>query len=190
MPNDPELNFMERACVLLRASDICRKHDIPAHRITSHGKADNHRSLMVVRREQWRVPCSDAQAEKLEGVEVHYECRRPGDWRIDCELAPRLRNPSGHSEKLVADMLDLKALFTTEIRRIAQEEQWGTRFNAHTRLARPDPRDPSSLMVLTFDTGLKESCTPEEFVRVVLPIIDATAPLIDGVVTDDVAKGR
>lgn len=188
MTHDPELGFMERSCELLRKSDVCRKHGIPASRITPHGRADNHHSLMVVRREQWRVPCTDAQADRLEGVEVHYESRRPGDWRIDCELAPRLTNPSNHSAALVSEMLDLKAFFTNEIRRIAKDEDWASRFGAHTRRARPDPRDPSSLMVLTFDTGLEPSCTPEEFVRVVLSIIDATAPFIDQLVTDDVAK--
>lgn len=187
MSFDPELGFMERACELLRQSKVCQSHDIPPSRITSHGKADNHRSLMVVRREQWRVPCVDGRAEGLEGVEVHYESRKPGDWRIDCELAPRLRNPSKHSADLVTTMLDLKAFFTLEIRRFAEEGSWGSRFGADTR-SRLDPRDPSSLMVLKFRTGLNESCTPEEFIRVVLPIIDATAPIIDQLVTDDVAK--
>ncbi|MBS0189813.1 MAG: hypothetical protein JSR52_01555 [Planctomycetes bacterium] len=185
MTTDPELDFMESACRLLRASEICRKHDIPAHRITAHGKADNHHSLMVVRREEWRVPCTDAESEKLEGVEVHYESRRPGDWRIDCELAPRLRNPSSHSSKLVKDMLELKALFTNELRRIAAEEQWEKRFGAHTKRARPDPADPSSLMVLTFETGLPSDCTPDSFVNAVLPIIDATAPFINGALLDN-----
>lgn len=182
MSTDTELDFMERACQLLRQSEVCRKHDIPAHRITAHGKADNHYSLMVVRREEWRVACTDGEPEGLEGVEVHYESRRPGDWRIDCELAPRLRNPSAHSAKLVAEMLELKALFTNEIRRVAAEEGWDERFHSHTRRARPDPADPSSLMVLAFDTGLDVSCSPEEFVQRVSPIIDASAPVIHEIV--------
>ncbi|MBN8598379.1 MAG: hypothetical protein J0L78_11960 [Planctomycetes bacterium] len=81
----------------------------------------------------------------------------------------------------------MKTLFTNEIRLIAQEEKWESRFGAHTRQAWPDPRDTSSLMVVGFDSGLSEDCTPDEFVRVVLPIIDATTPLIDEIVTDDVA---
>lgn len=181
---DPELGFMENACGLLRHSEVCRRWDIPADHITAHGKADNHRSLMVARRRQWRVPCTDGRAEGLEGVEVHYESRRPGDWRIDCELAPRIQNPSRHSSELVKSMLDLKAFFTEELRKIARDEGWDELFGAHTRRAMKDPRDPSSLMVVAFDTGLGERCTPEQFVAVVEPIIDATAPFIDELVTD------
>lgn len=190
MNADPELGFMESACRLLRAGVVCRRWDIPADHITAHGKADNHRSLMVVRRPQWRVPCTDGRTEGLEGVEVHYESRRPGDWRIDCELAPRLQNPSRHSRTLVDRMLDLKEFFTRHLREIAEDEDWSGKFGAHTKRAPKDPRDPSSLMVVAFDTGLGGRCTPEQFVAVAERIIDGTAPFIDEIVTDETARPK
>lgn len=187
MAIDSELGFMEAACGLLRKSEVCRRWDIPADHITAHGKADNHRSLMLARRRQWLVPCSDGHAEGLKGVEVHYESRKPGDWRIDCELSPRLQNPSKHTRELVDRMLDLKEFLTRQLRTIADDEDWSGKFGAHTKRAPKDPRDPSSLMVVAFDTGLGERCTPEQFVAVAERIIDGTAPFIDEVVTDDTA---
>jgi len=83
----------------------------------------------------------------------------------------------------VPAILEVKGEITRMIREVGRETGWERSHGAHLRRARENPADPSSLIVYTFDLGLTEDHSPEQFVHKVVPIIAATTPTIDNIVT-------
>lgn len=83
------------------------------------------------------------------------------------------------------DLLELKATITTSIRELGETDGWPGRFGAHMKRAQEgdpreqDPREPSSLIVWTFDIGRDKSCSPAAFTLEITLVIEGTAPLID-----------
>jgi hypothetical protein len=79
---------------------------------------------------------------------------------------------------------------TQLIRERGSEEGWERTLGAHLDRVRPDSSHPSSLIVFTFELSLQREHTPEQFVEKVLPIIGATAPVIDEIMIEPVGASR
>lgn len=176
-----EQPFYEQAAQLLRRHPVILGLGFdPAKDINWYGKGADHKDLLQLAKEQrWMIPAVDAEELGYQGVWVHWESCRPGHWVIHCELYPRLSKQAKAKARNYEDLLELKKVITEELRTFGEDDDWPGRFGAHLKRARRDPADPSSLIVWTFDLGLDESCTPEEFVDAIIPIIEGVTPTID-----------
>jgi hypothetical protein len=179
-PKNSGTGFYADVVAALRADAMMRRLGFQHDDIEWYGKGADHRDLMqVTRTDGWMIPADDASEIGYQGVWVHYESCRPGHWCIHCELYPRLSPRQKAMARNYDDLLDLKKEITDQIRQFGDEHDWPGRFGAHLKRARMDTRDPSSLIVWTFDLGLNERCTAAEFTQRVLPVIEGTAQVMD-----------
>lgn len=148
------------------------------------GKGADHNELLQIKKPSWRVHAYDGEPIGYQAVEVHWESCRPGHWVLHCELWPRQSKALKAEARSprYAELLDLKAGITQLIRDEGREAGWPSTHGAHLKRTREDCRDPSSLIVWTFDLGLPADHTPKDLVAKVLPVIVATTPIIDNVV--------
>ncbi len=176
--------YFETVVNHLRSSQLIQGLGIVPEEIHWHRKGADHADLMQIAKDAWILHTTEDGGAGYKGVWVHFESRRPGDLRIDCELFPRQGSASKHYGPALVPLLDLKAGITQLLR--DQSTQYAlSEFGAHTKRAR-DPHLPSSLMVLAFDLGLPEDHLPDEFVELIAPIIERASPMIDSVCMDSV----
>jgi len=148
------------------------------------GSGPDHKDLLQVKKPIWRVMTPDGAAIGYKGIEVHYESCRPGHFVLHCELFPRLGKKEKAQVMGATALLELKGRITRQIRKLGCDSGWERIHGAHLKRIRGDPADPSSLIVYTFDLGLPEGHSPEQFVSKALPIIEATASTIEGVLIE------
>jgi len=78
-----------------RASPALRTLGFESREINWHDKGQDRSPLLRVGREpadknasgRWQLGVADAPPP-FQAIWFHFECRRPGDWRIDCEFWP------------------------------------------------------------------------------------------------------
>jgi hypothetical protein len=172
----------------LRASRQLQVLGFEAREINWHDAGADRSPLLQIAREppqknefgKWRLDACDATEHGFQAVWFHYECRQPGDWRIDCEFWPRKPKHVDANLRHFQDMIALKRELTQQLIDHGHEHDWPRRFGANRdRAPKLDLGDPSSLMVWKFYTGLDDTSAPDAFVAAIIPIIQATAPAID-----------
>lgn len=180
----PELHYHEEAVRYLRRGRLVSRGGFQPERITCHGPADNHRSLMVITKENWTLHTEEGAADGYAGVNVHYESNGPGDLKLHCELYPRRGSESKKDRTRIQPLLELKGEISRLIREIAQDEGWHTRFGAHQKRTAAEPSDPKALMVLGFDLGLPAEHDVEAFCAKVEGVVLGTHAGIQTVLVD------
>jgi hypothetical protein len=173
--------YYMRAQTLFEGESVIRKGGFG---VEVWGKGADHNDLLQIKKPTWRILATDGAPVGCEGIEVHFESCRPGHWVLHCELFPRLGKKAKAQVTGVPELLELKGEVTRLIRDLGREMEWEKSYGAHLRRARENPADPSSLIVYTFDLGLPDEHSPEQFVNKVVPIIEATSPAIDDIVME------
>lgn len=184
------MSYFATAQTHFRAAPALSQFGYAPEGVEVWGKGADHNDLLQIKKPSWRVLATDGRTIGYQGVEVHWESCRPGHWVLHCELWPR----QGKAQKSAAlspryaELLDLKAGITQLIREEGHAADWPSTHGAHLKRAREDCRDPSSLIVWTFELGLPADHTPAQFVAKVLPIIAACSPVVDHVVSEQAAE--
>jgi hypothetical protein len=157
--------------------------------INWYGKGRDRHDLMVISQLHWTIRRQEGERAGYEGVNVHFESRRPGALQLDCELTPRLQSEAKADQQVIAPLLAIKGQVTGALRTRLVSALQG--FGANIDRVCKDPALPRSLKVLGFELGLPQRHGPDELVNRIAPLIETASPMIDEVLSrgqwDDVA---
>jgi hypothetical protein len=130
--------------------------------------------LVKIQRKAWAIPVARSGRHPYSAVEVHFEIRRRGDLRLDCELAPRMGTEKRQDQAAIAPLLKLKQQLITSLRHAVTAQKGELRATwagAHSV--------PTALMAMKFNLGLPTEHKPQELAQAVISIIVAMNALIE-----------
>jgi hypothetical protein len=176
--------YYPKAKELFERSPILAKHGFGTGSVETWGKGADFNDLLQIKKPSWRLLATDGERIGYKGVEVHWESCRPGHWVLHCELWPRLGKKEKEAVKSIDDLLTLKGGLTELLRERGKAAGWESELGAHLLRARSDSKDPSSLIVYTFELGLAAGHSAETFVERALRVVDRATPTIDDIVIE------
>ncbi len=171
-----------------QVTDVLAKHGFLEPIVYRRGDGGVHNDGVIFRKRAWYLP---AKGERVERVNVHFECTRPGHLARHVEIDPyeKAKSIKANDVRLttLADELKRKAdLLGTVRHRVMSDDLVEHRFGATTSQLEPVDH-PNANSAVKF-SGPDAHCSPEEFAVFVAEVIDALAPTIDELVAAHRAK--